>query len=226
MKIKLFLCVIFFACMSFAPNLTKSIKPLKNISFNKIEYLYNTLDANNFQLPRLDSFSVAIEGLYILKEKGIIQKNFLTIIDFSLSSKTKRLWVIDMNQNKIIFNSLVSHGKKSGDDFASSFSNVNDSNKSCLGFFSTAESYVGQHGLSLKLDGLQKGINDNARKRSIVIHGADYVSPNFIKNHNRLGKSQGCPALPIEMSTKIIEKIKNKSCLFIYYPSKNNCNFN
>ncbi|MBC7525158.1 MAG: murein L,D-transpeptidase catalytic domain family protein [Flavobacterium sp.] len=225
MKIKFFLLVAFFTLVSFAPNLSKTSTirtPSTYSKTNKIEFLYHSLDANNFQLPKLESFSKALEGFYFLKEKGLIQKEFLTIIDFSLSSKAKRLWVIDLFQNKIIFNSLVAHGKNSGDDYATSFSNQNKSNKSCLGFFATAECYVGLHGLSLKLDGLEKGINDNARQRSIVIHGADYVCSNFIKDHNRLGRSQGCPALPVEMSAKIIEKIKDKSCLFIYHPSRNN----
>ena len=131
------------------------------------------------------------------------------------------MWIIDMNQNKIILNSLVAHGKNSGEEYADNFSNKNQSNKSSLGFFATGEVYQGKHGLSLKLDGLEKGINDNARQRDVVVHGADYVSENFIKNHKRLGRSQGCPAVPVELSKKIIETIKDKSCLFIYHPSEN-----
>jgi hypothetical protein len=183
---------------------------------------YNSLNSNHFQLPKLESFSKALEGFYLLKEKGIIKKDYLTIIDFSLSSKEKRMWVIDMNENKILMNSLVAHGKNSGEDYANQFSNKNDSNKSSLGFFATGESYIGKHGLSLKLDGLENGLNSNARQRAIVIHGADYVSEKFIKFHNRLGKSQGCPAIPLELSKKIIETIKDKSCLYIYHPSIEN----
>lgn len=208
--------------MSFAPNLPRDVHPkdlAANVLFKRAESIYNSLNANNFQLPKIESFSKAYEGFYLLKEKGLIQKDYLTIVDFSLSSKSKRLWVIDMDENKIVFNSLVAHGKNSGADFATSFSNNNESNKSSLGFFATAETYNGQHGLSLKLDGLEKGINDKARARSIVIHGADYVSANFIKAHNRLGRSQGCPALPMELSKKIIQTIKDKSCFFIYHPS-------
>ena len=180
------------------------------------------MNSNHFQLPKLESFSKALEGFYLLKEKGIIKKDFLTIVDFSLSSKVKRMWIIDMNENKILMNSLVAHGKNSGEDYANQFSNTNESNKSSLGFFATGESYIGKHGLSLKLDGLENGVNSNARQRAIVIHGADYVSENFIKNHNRLGKSQGCPAVPVELSKKIIQTIKDKSCLFIYHPSIEN----
>ena len=156
-----------------------------------------------------------------MKKKGNFKKDILTLIDFSLSSNEKRLWVIDLSTNTIVFNSLVAHGRNTGDEFAKNFSNSSSSFKSSLGFYSTGEVYNGKHGKSLKLDGLEKGINDNARNRGIVIHAANYVSDFFIKAHNRLGRSQGCPALPIEFTEKIINKIKGKSCLYIYYPNSN-----
>ena len=227
MKIYIFVTVMLFGFTSFTPNHTKIVKPKsysmssKSASLKEVESKYNSLDANNLNLPNLESFSKALEGYYLLKEKGILENDYLTIVDFSLSSKVKRMWVIDMDENKIIFNSLVAHGKNSGNDFANNFSNKNESNKSSLGLFLTGELYSGKHGLSLKLDGLEKGVNDNARQRAIVMHGADYVSQNFIKTHNRLGKSQGCPAIPIELREKIIQTIKDKSCLYIYHPSKN-----
>lgn len=225
MKIKtlLFFAIIVFS--SFAPNRPKKqyFKNAVALSLSRsIVSAYNSLDSNNYKLPNFDAFSLALEGFYNLKENGIIKKDVLTIIDYSLSSKVKRMWIIDLTENKIIMNSLVSHGKKSGEDYANDFSNLNESNKSSLGFFATGEVYQGKHGLSLKLDGLQEGINDNARQRSIVVHGAEYVSEDFIKNHNRLGKSQGCPAVPVELSKKIIQIIKDKSCLFIYHPSLGN----
>jgi hypothetical protein len=222
MKYKLYLIVLLFALTSFAPNLSKEISP-KGLVFVsppvKVEMLYNSLDANNFKLPSLKSFTLGILGFENLKQQGKINNNYLTIVDYSMSSKSDRLWVIDMDENKVIFHTLVAHGKNSGEDYANSFSNTIDSNKSSLGFFTTGETYIGQHGLSLKLDGLENGINDKARQRAIVVHGADYVSKNFISEHNRLGRSQGCPALPNGLSKKIIQTIKNKSCLFIYYPS-------
>lgn len=222
MKYLQFLFLFLLALTSFTPNLsreteTKSVKP---ISFSdKITVAYNSIDANNFNMPTMESFSKAIQGYYLLKDEGKVKSDFLTIIDFSMSSKEKRCWVIDVDQNKIIYNSLVAHGKNSGEDYAQQFSNSEESFKSCLGFFTTGEIYSGKHGMSLKLDGLEKGVNDHARARSIVVHGADYVSNSFIKNHSRLGRSQGCPALPQDMSAKIINKIKNKSCLYIYHPS-------
>lgn len=222
MKLLTFLGLTLLGLFFIVPNLPKEIHPEKSAmvsSSNKVVSAYNNLNANHFQLPNLESFSEALKGFYSLKERGFFRKDFLTIIDFSLSSRVKRMWIIDMAQNKIVFNSLVAHGKNSGEDYANQFSNKNESNKSSLGFYATGEVYQGKHGLSLKLDGLEKGVNDNARQRAIVIHGADYVSDNFLKNHSRLGKSHGCPAVPIGLSKKIIETIKDKSCLFIYHPT-------
>ena len=221
MKLLTFLGLTLLGLFFIVPNLPKEIHPEKSAmvsSSNKVVSAYNNLNANNFQLPNLESFSEALKGFNSFKDKGYFQKNFLTIIDFSLSSRMKRLWIIDMVQNKIVLNSFVAHGKNSGEDYANQFSNTNESNKSSLGFYATGEVYQGKHGLSLKLDGLEKGVNDNARKRAIVIHGADYVSDNFLKNHSRLGKSHGCPAVPMGLCKKIIETIKDKSCLFIYHP--------
>lgn len=186
---------------------------------SKIMEVYHQLDANSYALPSLESFSVALEGFQLLKEKGIVKKNILTLVDFSLSSTAKRLWVIDLDQNKVLFQTLVAHGKNTGEDFAKTFSNKAESYQSSLGFYVTAEIYNGKHGLSLKLDGLQKGLNDKARERAVVMHGADYVSESFIKQNKRLGRSQGCPAVPVEMNEKIINVIKDKSCLFIYHPT-------
>ena len=188
---------------------------------SKTELVYNALKSNQFALPNLESFTKALKGFYLLKEKGLVQKDILTLVDFSLSSNTKRLWVIDLATNTILYNSLVAHGRNTGEEFANSFSNAAQSFKSSLGFYTTAEVYNGKHGMSLKLDGLEKGINDNARARGVVMHAANYVSNLFIKNNKRLGRSEGCPAIPEELSKGIINTIKNKSCLFIYYPSVN-----
>jgi hypothetical protein len=129
------------------------------------------------------------------------------------------MWVIDLEKNIVLFQTLVAHGRNTGEEYAKEFSNQAESFKSSIGFYATGEIYKGKHGLSLKLDGLEKGLNDNARKRAVVIHGADYVSESFIKQNKRLGRSQGCPAVPVEMNEKIINAIKDKSCLFLYHPS-------
>jgi hypothetical protein len=144
------------------------------------------------------------------------KKNLITIIDFSKPSTQKRFFVIDLEKRQLIYCCLVAHGKNSGDNYAKNFSNETGSLKSSLGFFLTAESYQGEHGYSLRLDGLEKGINDNARAREIVIHGAKYVSDEFVKKYGMLGRSWGCPALPVDMAKEIIDKISGGSCLFIY----------
>lgn len=181
---------------------------------------FSMIEENSTTVPSLESFELAYEGYNNLKSQNKIQNNLLTIIDFSLSSKSKRMWVIDMDSNNVLFHSLVSHGMNSGEEYATQFSNKSESFKSSLGFFLTAECYVGKHGNSLRLDGVEKTINDNARDRAIVIHGADYVSETFIKQNGRLGRSQGCPALPNDLKDAIISKIKNKSVLYIYHPSR------
>ncbi|NGY36191.1 murein L,D-transpeptidase catalytic domain family protein [Flavobacterium sp. XN-5] len=194
-------------------------KVTKATAESAAEVVYNNLNSNQFALPNLQSFKEALKGFNLLKEKGLVSKNILTLIDFSMSSNSKRLWVIDLTTNKILYNSLVAHGRNTGDEYAKNFSNAPESYQSSLGFYATGEIYSGKHGRSLRLDGLEKGINSNARDRAVVIHGANYVSDSFIQNNKRLGRSLGCPALPMDLSNEIIQTIKDKSCLFIYYPS-------
>ena len=182
--------------------------------------VYHQLNANNFAMPNLESFTNALEGFYDLKAKGLVAKDILTLIDFSMSSNQKRLWVIDLATNTILYNTLVAHGRNTGDEFAKTFSNAAESYKSSLGFYATGSIYNGKHGESLYLNGLEKGVNDNARNRSVVMHGADYVSESFIKNNHRLGRSLGCPAIPVELTKEIINVIKDKSCLYIYHPCR------
>ncbi|MEO0060169.1 MAG: hypothetical protein RLZZ312_1816 [Bacteroidota bacterium] len=184
------------------------------------ENLYYSLNHKSESLPKIETFTNALSGFYNLKSRGLVSNNILTIIDFSLSSASKRLWVIDLSSNKILLNSLVAHGINSGLEFANSFSNQGSSNKSCLGFFVTGEKYIGKNGLSLKLDGLEKGTNDHARSRSVVVHGAYYANSDILQTQNYLGRSQGCPAVPQKINKKLIELIKNKSCLYIYHPSQ------
>ncbi|TRX39665.1 murein L,D-transpeptidase catalytic domain family protein [Flavobacterium restrictum] len=200
---------------------TKIASVAKSSFDMKVELVYNSLQANEFTLPNLESFTQALKGFYLLKEKGLVQKDILTLVDFSLSSNVKRLWVIDLATNTILLQSLVAHGRNTGEEFASKFSNSPQSFESSLGFYATGEVYKGKHGLSLKLDGLEKGINDHARERAVVVHGADYVSESFIRGNKRLGRSQGCPAIPEALANTIINLIKDKSCLFIYHPSMN-----
>ncbi|MGC1389661.1 MAG: murein L,D-transpeptidase catalytic domain family protein [Bacteroidales bacterium] len=166
------------------------------------------------EIISFEVFKTAVLGQQ--KIKNLYKKNLLTIIDFSKPSTEKRFFVIDLENKRLIYKCFVAHGKNSGDIYAKSFSNQTGSLKSSPGFFLTAETYFGVHGYSLRLEGLEKGINDNARAREIVIHGAEYVSEESIKKYGRLGRSWGCPALPVDISKEIIDKISGGSCLFIY----------
>jgi hypothetical protein len=168
-------------------------------------------------LPHPEVLKYGIKGyIKLQEEEKIPQGKPLTLIDFTLPSSEKRMWIIDMSDGTIIHHGHVSHGRNSGDLIASKFSNLSSSYMSSLGFYLTGETYQGKHGYSLRLDGLEKGFNDKARDRAIVIHGADYAKEAFISQTGRLGRSLGCPALPHEIVAEVIDIIKDKSCLFIY----------
>lgn len=164
------------------------------------------------------AFEQAVAGYNKITQKD---KEILTLVDFSKPSTEERFYVFDMRHKKLLFSSLVSHGKNSGGNYATSFSNENGSLKSSLGFFLTENTYQGKNGYSLVLNGLEKGINDRAKERAIVIHGAAYSNPSVIASSGRLGRSFGCPALPQSVSKPIINTIKGGSLLFIYANNKN-----
>jgi hypothetical protein len=196
-------------------------KTAKNAGFDEMiltdfqtKVLYDSISCRELDYK---IFSLAIKGYKKLKQEHIgIAKDVITVIDFDKPSTKTRLFVIDLQNGKILHKGLVAHGRNSGDNMAKQFSNLPNSLQSSLGFYLTGETYVGKHGLSIRLDGLERDINDNARKRNIVIHNADYVSEQFVKRIGRLGRSYGCPAFPIEGYKDIVEVIKNRSLLFIY----------
>ena len=162
--------------------------------------------------------SLALSGYYSLKDQGKVSRDgILTVIDFNRSSVDERIFVIDVNRAQLLYSGLVAHGKGSGDNYAEHFSNASGSHQSSLGFYTTGETYDGKNGYSLKLIGMERGINDNAESRSIVIHGANYVSYDYIRKNGRLGRSQGCPALSFDSFQQVINLIKGGSCLFIYH---------
>mgnify|MGYP002904727173 CR=1 FL=1 len=165
-----------------------------------------------------EAFEQAITGYHKIEDKT---KEILTLVDFSKPSTEERFYVFDMRHKKLLFSSLVSHGKNSGGNYATSFSNENGSHKSSLGFYLTENTYQGRNGYSLILNGLEKGINDLAKQRAIVIHGASYSDPSVAASSGRLGRSLGCPALPVSVSKPIINTIKNGTLLFIYANDKN-----
>lgn len=188
---------------------------------NRIDSLYGLIKPLDTR-PSIKVFRYGLKGYDQISKEGKIKNlRYISLIDFSLSSTQKRLWVIDLDSMKIIQNSLVAHGKNTGEEYAVKFSNTPKSNMSSLGFYITGASYNGKHGLSLYLEGVEQGINDNARTRAIVIHPADYVTKDFILRYGRLGRSFGCPALPPAKSDAIINTIKGGSCLFIYFPDDN-----
>lgn len=183
--------------------------------------IYNDMDLVDSGLS-MEAFRAAWIGYYKLKKQGRLKKtDVLTICDFSQSSSSERMYVIDVRNRKVLYRTFVAHGINSGEEFASSFSNRMESCKSSLGFYVTSGTYTGANGLSLRINGLDKGFNDNARKRAIVIHGAGYVSRHILQKYGVMGTTFGCPAIPTEMTAQIIPVVKNGSCFFIYYPSRN-----
>lgn len=180
--------------------------------------LYESLNLHALGLTE-DAFDYALKGYEYLKDAGKLQnENILTIADFSLPSSQKRLFVLDMENGQLLYHTYVAHGRNSGKEYAKQFSNEEESFKSSLGFYVTKNTYSGKHGFSLRLEGKEKGINDNAMKRAIVMHSADYVDQKFINMQGYIGRSLGCPALPKEVYKPILTKIKDGSCLFIFSP--------
>ena len=188
------------------------------ISLN--QYTLDLFREINDQHLSLEVLEIAVKGYSELSLKNELRnKKFLTIVDMSLSANTERMFIIDMEERILIEKKLVAHGIKTGDEFASQFSNDKSSHKSSLGLFITGELYNGRHVLSMKLDG-QEYSNDNARSRGVVVHSADYVSCEYIASNGRLGRSFGCPAIEKEGYEETVNKLQGGSCYFIYYPSR------
>lgn len=198
-------------------------KNISGVEPNKNDYVSNFWSKISHTEAGLSEevFSLAMRGFSTLQgQNKLCKDSILAIIDFSKSSKVKRLFVLDLKTQTILLNSLVSHGRNSGEEFARFFSNLPNSHKSSLGFYVTKSTYVGNNGYSLKLEGLEKGFNDLAEKRAIVVHGAAYAEDPDVCRNTYLGRSFGCPAVPQSTHKKIIERIKGGNCLFIYYPDQ------
>jgi hypothetical protein len=168
---------------------------------------------------RLNVLRLALEAHHLVAGEVSVRRSLLTVIDYSLPSRARRLWVLDLATGKVVANELVAHGRGSGADMARRFSNRSGSLESSLGTFLTGSTYVGKHGLSLRLRGLDRGLNDQAEARGIVIHGAQYVSDSIIPKLGRLGRSEGCPALSPEAAARIIRLVQGGTVVFAYYPS-------
>ncbi len=182
--------------------------------------IYEDLNLSTLGMSK-DAFNNAVRGWsHLVAEGKISNESIISIVDFTLPSNKKRLFIVDLENHKLLFNTYVSHGRNSGQLFAKDFSNQPESYKSSLGFYVTQGTYNGKHGYSLKLSGEDKGFNDNANARAIVMHSAPYADENVVKSQGYLGRSLGCPALPPSVYKPIIEKIKNGSCLFLYSPDQ------
>ncbi|MEQ9188131.1 MAG: murein L,D-transpeptidase catalytic domain family protein [Cryomorphaceae bacterium] len=201
--------------------LTAPFKLAAQRSSEVLRVLYSDLFQGEDVKPSFQVFSHAIHGMDELEREGKCATPILTIVDFTKPSTAKRLWVIDVNGQEMRYNTLVAHGKNSGGNVAKVFSNRPQSYMSSLGFYVTGSTYHGKHGLSLYLNGQELGINDKAKERAIVMHGADYVSQSFIKKVGRLGRSHGCPAVPMHVHKELIEALADGTCLFVWYPDVN-----
>ncbi|MDO6437578.1 murein L,D-transpeptidase catalytic domain family protein [Cyclobacterium sp. 1_MG-2023] len=222
MKIIAFTILVVFPVFSFEmkPSGFVNLDPLEKDEVKARSYSVDGLWDNIRQkhpLLKKEVLSMAYKGYLKMIDDGLIEEGRpLTIVDFDLPSSDQRLWVIDVDNQDLEYASLVAHGRNSGELHASKFSNVPESYMSSLGFYLTGETYFGKHGKSLRLDGMEEGINDNARARAIVMHAAAYAEKSFVKRHGRLGRSLGCPALPSDNFEAIIDLIKEKSCLFVH----------
>lgn len=193
-----------------------------NPVMNQAREVYHSI-SGPLEMPDFQVFYKAYAGYNLMRAQGKVKNDILSIIDFSRHSSEKRFWIIDMRKRELLFFTYAAHGRGSGNGMgvANKFSNTPHSLQSSLGFYLTGETYYGKHGLSLNLDGQERGINDKARQRRVVIHGADYATASFVKKYGRLGRSYGCPAVPQELHKPIINTIKDKSVLFIHHPDQN-----
>lgn len=181
--------------------------------------LFNSLSR---AAPKLNpqALQQALSAMQCALNSGAAQAQRLAVIDYSEPSTARRLWIFDLQKQTLLLQDLVAHGNKSGENFATRFSNRVGSYQSSLGLFRTQESYQGSHGYSLRMDGLEPGVNDLARERAIVIHGADYVNPLWSQRQGRIGRSQGCPAVRPEIARRVIDKLKGGQFMYSWYPDR------
>jgi hypothetical protein len=234
---KILLLVLSLLCFSFAninqqysslkvklssfENSPRHVKLTRDNFEDSVKQLYDHIDLKSYKLS-YNVFKMGMIGYHSLQSEGKVgDRNVITIIDFTKPSTAKRFYTIDLDTKKVKFHSLVAHGRTTGENIAKTFSNKPHSNASSLGFYITGETYVGSKGYSLRLDGQEKKYNGNIRSRAVVIHAADYVSESWIKKNGRIGRSQGCPALPKEINKSVINTIRNKTVIFAYYKDDN-----
>jgi hypothetical protein len=203
-----------------APTKTSTPTAFSLADSSRLNLIYDNLNLDSMGLSP-DAFHKAVEGFLSMVLTGEVHNpGILSIIDFTLPSNQKRLFVLDLFNGRLLFNTLVAHGRNSGRLIANKFSNRYNSYMSSLGFYLTGDPFIGQHGYSLRLDGKEKGWNDNVSRRAIIMHPADYVSEDYIRQQGHLGRSEGCPAIPEKLDRPIIDSIRGGSCLFIYAPNR------
>lgn len=164
--------------------------------------------------------ALAVRAAQCRLAQGEVPAQRLAVIDYSLPSTEQRLWVFDLKRRTLLFHELVAHGRNSGENMASQFSNQNESLATSLGLYRTRSTYVGQNGYSLRMEGLEPGFNDRAFDRAIVIHGAPYVSRDLARLNGRIGRSLGCPAVRPAIAHQLIDSMKEGQLLFSYYPDR------
>ena len=185
-----------------------------SVSFARADF-----DATSIGNIETDVFAMALDAASCAVRTGAVSApETLTVIDYSKPSTERRLWVFDLKSKELVYEELVAHGQGSGANMATQFSNTDESHQTSLGLFVASETYIGKHGYSLRLDGLDRGVNDRARDRAIVIHGAPYVSEQFVKANGRLGRSWGCPAISAAVAKPMIDRVKGGGLVFAYYP--------
>ena len=201
-----------FADINFSTDFNSNIK--KKFSDIEIKVMYRELSLND--KVSFSCFNNAMQGLEKIEELNNANDNLLVIVDYTKPSTEERLFVVDLEKKQILISSLVAHGRGTGDLYATEFSNKNNSYSTSSGFYLTGDIYNGKHGESLVLYGLEKGKNDNAQKRTIVMHSAYYVNKNFAEKYGRLGRSKGCLALPTDLNSKIIHLISDRVVLYVH----------
>jgi|SoiMethySBSTD1v2_1073268.scaffolds.fasta_scaffold200207_2 hypothetical protein len=185
-----------------------------SVSFTRADF-----DSTSIGNIETEVFKMALDAASCAVRTGAVSApETLTVIDYSKPSSERRLWVFDLKAKELVYEELVAHGQGSGANMATQFSNEDESHQTSLGLFVTRDTYVGKNGYSLRLDGLDRGVNDRARDRAIVMHGAPYVSEQFVKANGRLGRSWGCPAISAVVAKQMIDRVKGGGLVFAYYP--------
>jgi len=221
-KVIAYLSLLLVLPLIVSSNAKEPDQPVVVQTDNTVSSIYKKIDFTGIERLDYKVFEKAYIGYLNLKAENKLnaEKHILTVCDYSLSANKNRMWVIDMQNNKVLLNTYVAHGQGTGEEYAKAFSNKEGSHQSSIGFYVTGDTYVGSHGNSLYLHGMDEGYNSAAYERSIVMHGAGYVSKDFIAGTGRLGRSWGCPAISAEVCETVIDCTKGGTCLFVYYPEE------